>query len=170
MSHYRAHCTLCKTSTCKRLDFKVNILSFCTILCILNSELPAPHPGSCWAIKVQSIIFGLVLTHQHTHDQHYVCVHVRRGFHPCDMEGLASPEHNNGCIEEDIAPRGLAWMECYGGVWGDGGDVFWSRGLLCTETLSPAAVAWHAPVSGRTDNSHQCQVSWCGRWRGPLSS
>lgn len=170
MSHYRAHCTLCKTSTCKRLDFKVNILSFCTILCISNSELPAPHPGSCWAIKVQSIIFGLVLTHQHTHDQHYVCVHVRRGFHPCDMEGLASPEHNNGCIEEDIAPRGLAWMECYGGVWGDGGDVFWSRGLLCTETLSPAAVAWHAPVSGRTDNSHQCQVSWCGRWRGPLSS
>ncbi len=41
------------------------------------------------------------------------------------MEGLAGPEHNNGCIEEDVSPRGLAWMEGYGGVWGVDGDGFW---------------------------------------------
>lgn len=90
MSHYRVHSTLCKTSTCKRLHFRVNILSFCTILCILNKELPAPHPGSCWAIKVQSIIFGLVLTHQHTHDQHCVCA-CEEGVSSLWYGGLSQP-------------------------------------------------------------------------------
>lgn len=71
--------------------------------------------------------------------------------------GLPGPDHNNGRIEEDVAPRGLAWMEGGGGV-------------LCVETPSPAAVAWHAPASGRTDSSRQCQASCGGRWRGPLSS
>lgn len=37
-----------------------------------------------------------------------------------DMEGLVSPQHNNGGIEEDGAPRGLAWMEGYGVVLGGG--------------------------------------------------
>lgn len=36
----------------------------------------------------------------------YVC--VWRGFHPSDMEGLAALKHNNGCIEENVSPCGLA--------------------------------------------------------------
>lgn len=36
-----------------------------------------------------------------------LCVCVE-GFHPSDMEGLAALKHNNGCIEEDVSPRGLA--------------------------------------------------------------
>lgn len=28
---------------------------------------------------------------------------------------------NNGRIEEDVAPRGLAWLEGYVGVWGGDG-------------------------------------------------
>ncbi len=48
-----------------------------------------------------------------------VCVRaLRRVFHPSDMKGLVDPELDNGCIEEDVAPRGLAWMEGYAGVLG----------------------------------------------------
>ncbi|KAK2880588.1 hypothetical protein Q8A73_023286 [Channa argus] len=34
------------------------------------------------------------------------------------MESLAALEDNNGRIEEDVAPRGLAWMEGYVGARG----------------------------------------------------
>lgn len=37
------------------------------------------------------------------------------------MVGLAGKEHNNGGIEVDAGPRGLAWMEGYGGLSGEGG-------------------------------------------------
>ena len=128
--------------------------------------------NSCCAIKVQSIILSLVLTHRHTHGRCCVCMCVWGGFHPSDMEGLARPKHNNGGIEEDVAPRGLVWMKGYWGFWGAGGngDVFLVGGLLCVEILSPAAVAWHAPASGRTNSSRQCQMSCCDSEQGPLSS
>ncbi|KAK2842810.1 hypothetical protein Q5P01_013010 [Channa striata] len=78
------------------------------------------HPAasnSCAAMKVQSIILSLMLTQHHTHDHCSVCV-TEEGVHPSDMESLAALEHNNGRIEGDVAPRGLAWMEGYVGVWG----------------------------------------------------
>lgn len=89
------------------LYFDVNVSS---LQYFVFSFLRLNTANSCWAIKVQSVILSLVLTRQHTHD--HCCV--------CGGGGLAGPEYNNGRIEEDVAPRGLAWMEGYGGVFEGG--------------------------------------------------
>lgn len=96
--------------------------------------------------------------------------------HPSDMEGLAGLEENNSRIDEEWPPRGLgpsetrsgqtveARMEDFGGGGGGlgGGGVNRAGGSGSVQALSPAAVAWHTPASGRTDSSCQCQVACSG--------
>lgn len=54
------------------------------------------------------------------------------------MQGLCSLGHNNGRIEEDVAPRGLAWMECYGRVWGAAG-MFFGMGVVMRRDPEPCS-------------------------------
>ena len=108
-------------------------------------------------------------THTHTHQAAVVvCVCVEEVVSSFWYGGLNQPGAQQWSYWGGRCP---AWPGVDGGLWrGLGVDGCFLGGLLCVETLSPAAVAWHASASGRTDSSRQCQVSCCGRWRGPLSS
>ena len=166
----------CRTiSVILRALMSVQLLLLCGVLNGGFSFLHLDTANSCWAIEVQSIILSLMLTHHHTHTHTHthqaavvVCVCVEEVVSSFWYGGLNQPGAQQWSYWGGRCP---AWPGVDGGLWrGLGVDGCFLGGLLCVETLSPAAVAWHAPASGRTDSSRQCQVSCCGRWRGPLSS